>query len=80
MVFSLATERLILEDLIAEDLGNIRRIARDRGLMKYVLIWLENDEQVAGFLQHAIDEAGQENRMEYVLAARMKETNAIRFS
>ena len=77
MVFSLATERLVLEDLNGEDLDNIRRIARDRGLMKYVLIWLENDEQVAGFLQHAIDEAGQENRMEYVLAARMKETNAF---
>ena len=77
MVFSLATERLILEDLNGEDLDNIRWIARDRDLMKYVLIWLENDEQVAGFLQHAIDEAGQENRMEYVLAARMKETNAF---
>ena len=77
MVFSLATERLVLEDLNGEDLDNIRRIARDRGLMKYVLIWLENDEQIARFLRHAIDEAGQEKRMDYVLAARTKETNAF---
>ena len=77
MVFSLTTERLILDDLTGQDLPNIQRVARDTSVMKYVLIWLENDEQVAGYLQHAIDEAQRENRRDYVLAARTKETNAF---
>ena len=47
MVFSITTERLILEDLTAEDLMSLQRTARDPSVMKYVLIWLENDEQVA---------------------------------
>jgi ribosomal-protein-alanine N-acetyltransferase len=75
--FRITTERLVLEDLTGEDLSDIQRIARDRELMKYVLIWLENDEQIARFLRHAIDEAGREDRMDYVLAARTKETNAF---
>jgi [ribosomal protein S5]-alanine N-acetyltransferase len=75
--FRIETERLVLEDLSADDLSDLQRIARDRGLMKYVLIWLESDEQIARYLQHAIAEAGREDRMEYVLAARTKETNAF---
>jgi RimJ/RimL family protein N-acetyltransferase len=75
MVFSLTTERLVLEDLTHDDLANIRRIACDPGVMKYVLIWLENDEQVAGFVQHAIDEAQKrEGRLAYILAARIAGT------
>ena len=74
MVFSLTTDRLILEDLTGQDLADLRRIARDRELMKYVLIWLENDEQIAAFLQHAIDESQKKHRMDYVLAARNKAT------
>lgn len=70
MVFSLTTKRLVLDDLTHDDLANVRRIARDPLVMKYVLIWLENDEQVAGFVQHAIDEAQREDRRDYVLAAR----------
>jgi len=71
MVFSLTTDRLVLDDLTSDDLASIQRIARDRDVMKYVLIWLENDEQVTGFLQRAIEESRQENRMDYVLAARL---------
>jgi len=71
MVFSLTTERLVLDDLAHDDLVNIQRIARDPNVMKYVLIWLENNEQVAGFLQHAIDEAHREDRRDYVLVARL---------
>jgi len=38
------------------------------GIMKYVLIWLENDEQIVGFVQHAIEEAGRPDRNDdYVL-------------
>lgn len=74
MVFSLTTERLFLDDLTREDLLNIQRIARDPGVMRYVLIWLENDEQVAGFLQNAIDEAQREDRMGYVLGVRVQGT------
>jgi [ribosomal protein S5]-alanine N-acetyltransferase len=75
--FQITTERLVLGDLCSGDLPDLRRIARDRELMQYVLIWLENDEQIARFLRHAIDEAGCKDRMDYVLAARMKETNAF---
>jgi len=72
--FCLTTERLILEDLTGQDLASIQRIARDPRVMRYVLIWLENDEQVAGFLQHGIDESKRTDRMGYVLAARIPAT------
>jgi RimJ/RimL family protein N-acetyltransferase len=74
MVFALTTERLLLEDLNGQDLENIQRIARDSLVMRFVLIWLENDEQVAGFLQHAIDEMQATDRMDYVLAVRIPGT------
>lgn len=74
MVFSLTTERLILDDPTRHDLAGIHRIAQDPLLMRYVLIWLENDEQVAGFVQHAIDTAQQADRMDYVLAIRIPGT------
>ncbi|WP_321506067.1 GNAT family protein [uncultured Methanoregula sp.] len=78
MSFSITTERLVLEDLTWDDLASLKRIARDPSLMKYVLIWLENDEQVTGFLRHAIEESQRpEDRMDYVLAARTKETGAF---
>ncbi|PKL66007.1 MAG: N-acetyltransferase [Methanomicrobiales archaeon HGW-Methanomicrobiales-3] len=70
MSFAIPTERLVLEDLTAADLPDLRRIATDRGLMKYVLLWLENDEQIEAFLKDAIDEAAKERRMDYVLAVR----------
>ncbi|MDD1690934.1 MAG: GNAT family N-acetyltransferase [Methanoregula sp.] len=77
MVFSLTTKRLLLDDLTREDLASIQRIARDRNVMKYVLIWLENDEQVAAFLRHAIDESQREDRMDYQLAVRIPGTGAF---
>ena len=75
--FTLPTDRLLLTDLTPGDLGNIQRIARDRDLMKYVLIWLDTDEQVAVFLRHAIEEARRNDRVDYVLGARVKETGAF---
>ena len=74
MVFSLTTERLILDDLTGLDLANMQWIARDPHVMRYVLIWLENDEQVAGFLQHAIEESQRADRQGYVLAIRVPGT------
>jgi [ribosomal protein S5]-alanine N-acetyltransferase len=74
MSFRLTTERLILEDLTDQDLGNIQRIARDPLVMRYVLIWLENDEQIAGFLQHGIEASLMANRIDYVLAVRIPGT------
>jgi [ribosomal protein S5]-alanine N-acetyltransferase len=71
MAFSLATDRLILDDLTPDDLPGIRRIAFDPDVMKYVLIWLEDDLQVTGFLEHAIDESQREDRMLYMLAVRL---------
>jgi [ribosomal protein S5]-alanine N-acetyltransferase len=70
MVFSLPTERLILEDMNGEDLARMQQLARDSRVMRYVLIWLESDEQVAGFVQHAIDAPQQADRQDYVLAVR----------
>ncbi|MDD1717544.1 MAG: GNAT family N-acetyltransferase [Methanoregulaceae archaeon] len=74
MGFCIRTERLILEDLNEQDLVNLRQIANDPTVMQYVLLGLENDEQVAGFLQRGIDESGRDDRMAYVLAVRMPET------
>lgn len=72
MGFNITTERLVLEDLTGQDRAGIQRIAHDPGVMKYVLIWLENDEQIAGFLQHAIDESQRADRRDYVLAVRVR--------
>jgi [ribosomal protein S5]-alanine N-acetyltransferase len=75
MSFCITTARLVLEDLTVEDLASIQRIARDPAVIRYVLMWLETDEQIAGFLQHAIDESRREDRMDYVLAARIPATH-----
>ena len=77
MVFSLTTERLSLTDMTGGDLPNLRRIASDRDVMRYVLIWLEDEKQIAAFLDHAIDEARREDRTDYVLAVRARETGAF---
>ena len=74
MSFCITTERLLLEDMNQEDLASMMRLARDPRIMKYVFIWLENDEQVAGFVQHAIDESGRADRQDYVLAVRVAGT------
>jgi RimJ/RimL family protein N-acetyltransferase len=74
MVFSLATERLILEDMNGQDLEHVRRMARDPRVMRYVLIWLENDEQIAGFVQQAIEESERPDRKGYILAIRIPGT------
>ncbi len=71
MGFCIKTERLILEDLAAQDLANLRRIANDEVVMRYVLLGLGNDEQVVGFLQRGIDESERADRMAYVLAVRI---------
>jgi RimJ/RimL family protein N-acetyltransferase len=78
MGFRITTERLILDDMTGQDLTCLRELARDRSVMKYVLIWLENDGQVAGFLQHAIDESLRpEGRRDFVLAVRIPGTGAF---
>jgi [ribosomal protein S5]-alanine N-acetyltransferase len=78
MGFRITTERLFLDDMTMQDLPCLRQLARDSRVMKYVLIWLENDEQVAGFLQHAVDESQRtEGRMDYVLAVRIPGTGAF---
>src|SRR5512145_1904722 len=77
MSFRITTERLILEDLTGADLPGIQCIARDHDVMKYVLIWLEDNEQVARFLQHAIEESQRADRMDYVLAVRIPGNGAF---
>jgi [ribosomal protein S5]-alanine N-acetyltransferase len=77
MTFCIPTERLLLEDLNGQDFPGLRQLARDRRVMQYVLIWLENDEQIARFLQHAIDESQRPGRMDYHLAVRIPGTCAF---
>jgi len=74
MKFKITTERLILEDLTEEDLGNIRRIAQNPLVMRYVLIWLENEEQIAKFHRHGIETSRAADRRDYVLAVRIPGT------
>lgn len=74
MTFSIKTDRLILDDLNEGDLSHLRQVARDPSFLRYVLVWLDTEEQIAAFLQHAIDEAAAEDRRDYVLAARKRET------
>ena len=77
MVFSLETKRLILDDLTPADLPGLQRISRDPAFRKYVLIWLDTDEQISSFLQHAIEEAQVQERLDYSLAARDKATRTF---
>ncbi|HNX17304.1 MAG TPA: GNAT family protein [Methanoregula sp.] len=74
MVFSLSTGRLILEDLNKQDIDHIRYMACDPAIMKYVFIWLENEEQVTGFVRHAMEEAARPDRQGYILAVRIPKT------
>lgn len=74
MVFSLTTERLLLEDMNGQDIVRLQELARNSLVMRYVFIWLENDEQVTGFLQHAIDESQRPDRRDYLLAIRIPGT------
>jgi RimJ/RimL family protein N-acetyltransferase len=74
MVFCITTERLALGDLTGHDLGNIQRIALDTTVMRYVLLDLEDDEQVTGFFKQGIDEAGSADRLMYMLAVRVRDT------
>lgn len=74
MGFSILTERLILDDMNSDDLPNIMRVAEDTLVMKYVLIWLENDEQIQSYLKHAIEESKKKDRRDYVLAVRLLQT------
>ena len=74
MVFSLPTERLILEDMHEGDLAAVRCMARDPAVMKYVWIWLENEEQITGYVRHAIEEAARPDRQSYILAVRIPQT------
>ena len=72
--FSIETGRLALEDITERDFPDIRRIARDREIMRYVLLWLEDDEQIDTYVQHAIKEAQNPDRKDFILAARSADT------
>lgn len=74
MVLSLKTERLVLEDMDGRDLGPMQALARNPDVMQYVFIWLENDAQVAEYVQHALDEAKRPDRKDYLLAVRIPGT------
>jgi len=74
MVVCIHTKRLILEDLAEQDLPDIQRLANDSLVMQYVLIWLDNDEQVVNFLQRGINESKKVDRMSYVFAVRISRT------
>ncbi len=77
MTFSLTTGRLILGDLQERDRSNLRLLARDPAFQKYVLVWLDTEEQIDTFLRHAIEEANAKDRQDYTLAAREKGTGAF---
>ena len=77
MCLPLVTPRLVLTDLTMDDLPSLRQVASDPDFRKYVLIWLDTEEQIADFLRHAIDETGSKSRRDYILAARSQETGAF---
>jgi len=72
MSFSITTPRLVLEDLTADDFVHLQQVARDPDFRKYVLIWLDTDEQIRQYLNHALEEAEKKERHDYFLAARTK--------
>lgn len=74
MGFTLTTRRLVLTDISLQDREDIQRMARDENVMKYLMVWLENDDQVTAFIQHAIAESHRGDRMDYLLAIRIAKT------
>ena len=75
MPLQISTERLLLEDLAGRDLGNIRRISRDRETMQYVLLpWLEDDSGISEFLDRAVAEAEKPDRRLFGFAIRIPAT------
>jgi [ribosomal protein S5]-alanine N-acetyltransferase len=74
MGFCMKTERLVLEDLTMQDLADIRKIANDKHVMRYVLLDLEDDDQVVSFLERGIDESKRAGRMAYLFAVRIPGT------
>jgi ribosomal-protein-alanine N-acetyltransferase len=75
MVFVLRTRRLVLDDLKDDDLPEMKRIADDPLVMRYVLLpGLEGGDRVRELHARAIAESQRDPRMGYMLAAREPET------
>ena len=74
MTFMLTTRRLVLEDLTLLDFDDLLRMAQDERVMQYLMVWLENEDQVNAFVQHAIDESQRSDRADYLLAIRIAKT------
>jgi RimJ/RimL family protein N-acetyltransferase len=62
------TARLRFRDLCPDDLENIRAIAADPEVMRYLLVWLDTGEQVAAFLADGIAAAQAAERSVWLLA------------
>lgn len=75
MSFRLRTRRLYLEDLTCDDLENLKRIADDREVLRYVLIWLEEEAQILAFLRRAVETASQPERGAYILLVRISDSH-----
>lgn len=56
------TEHLLLRDLTGDDLCHLRALAADAEVMRYVMLWLDSEEQIRDFFDHALTSARVESR------------------
>ena len=71
MTFFLKTERLVLEDITHDDLEDLLDLARDREVMRWVLMPFDEDAQVKIYVEDAVRASEQvHGRKDYRLAIR----------
>ena len=78
MTFFLRTERLVLEDITYDDLDNLLDLARDREVMRWVLMPFDDDARVKTYVLDAVRASEQvHGRMDYHLAVRIPGNTAF---
>ena len=61
------TEYLLLRDLTEDDICHLRALAADAEVMRYVMLWLDSEEQIREFFDHALKSAHGEPRNFWLL-------------
>jgi [ribosomal protein S5]-alanine N-acetyltransferase len=63
------TPRLSIRDMIPSDIDHIKKIANDTEVMKYLLLWFDEEEQIQNFIVRAKIQAqlDQDERKEFLM-------------
>jgi [ribosomal protein S5]-alanine N-acetyltransferase len=70
------TDRLRMRDFEADDIEHVRTLSRNENVMRYLMVWLDTEEQIQTFFNEGMNTAGNDNRTLYLLSVEIKETCA----